>query len=239
MNGAAVYEANQAINRDQLFEDNLLLVKRIGHHLAMRLPPEQSVDDLLQVGMIGLLEASRSYEPSQGASFQTYAGIRIRGAMLDELRRQAWVPRSVHQKSRQISEAIHTVEARHGRAATDREIAEQLGEPLEDYYENLQKVASGQLLNFDSEDNSHGTEQPKGNPFGDLEDEEFRQKLAEVIGSLPEREKMVMALYYDEELNLREIGEVLDVGESRVCQIHSQAINRVRSRMQVWLEAGS
>lgn len=235
MNGAAAYAANEVICRDQLFEDNLLLVKRIAHHLAMRLPSGQSVDDLIQVGMIGLLEASRSYESAQGASFQTYAGIRIRGAMLDELRRQTWVPRSVHQKARKISNAIHAVEARLSRSATDREIAEELGESLDNYHDSLQKVSGSQLFSLDSDDSALEPEDNNSSPFGDLEDSDMRQKLAEVIAGLPEREKMVMALYYDEELNLREIGEVMDIGESRVCQIHSQAINRVRSRMQEWI----
>ncbi|HEY0963317.1 MAG TPA: RNA polymerase sigma factor FliA [Pseudomonadales bacterium] len=232
---AAVSGAKQYCNRNQLFEENLNLVKAIARHICVRLPPGQQLDDLVQVGMIGLLEASRVYDASLGASFKSYASIRIRGAIMDELRRQSWVPRSVQQKSRKLSEAIHAVEKREGRAATDREIAAQMNETLEQYGETLQMVTGCTVFSLDDEDNFFEPESTEDLPFNLFHDDAVKGKLASVIAGLPHQEKMVIALYYDKEMNLKEIGEVLDISESRVCQIHSQAVGRMRSRMQSWL----
>ena len=232
---AAVAGAKQYCNRNQLFEENLNLVKAIARHICVRLPPGQQLDDLVQVGMIGLLEASRVYDSSLGASFKSYASIRIRGAIMDELRRQSWVPRSVQQKSRKLSEAIHAVEKREGRAATDREIAAQMNETLEQYGETLQMVTGCTVFSLDDEDNFFEPESTDDLPFNLFHDDAVKGKLADVIAGLPHQEKMVIALYYDKEMNLKEIGEVLDISESRVCQIHSQAVGRMRSRMQSWL----
>ena len=236
MNQAAVTaSAKQYCNRNQLFEENLNLVKAIARHICVRLPPGQQLDDLVQVGLIGLLEASRVYDASLGASFKSYASIRIRGAIMDELRRQSWVPRSVQQKSRKLSEAIHAVEKREGRAATDREIAAQMNESLQQYGETLQMVTGCTVFSLDDEDNFFEPESTDDLPFNLFHDDAVKGKLAEVIAGLPHQEKMVIALYYDKEMNLKEIGEVLDISESRVCQIHSQAVGRMRSRMQHWL----
>jgi RNA polymerase sigma factor for flagellar operon FliA len=236
MNQAAVASsAKQYSNRNQLFEENLNLVKAIARHICVRLPPGQQLDDLVQVGLIGLLEASRVYDASLGASFKSYASIRIRGAIMDELRRQSWVPRSVQQKSRKLSEAIHAVEKREGRAATDREIAAQMNESLQQYGETLQMVTGCTVFSLDDEDNFFEPESTDDLPFNLFHDDAVKGKLAEVIAGLPHQEKMVIALYYDKEMNLKEIGEVLDISESRVCQIHSQAVGRMRSRMQHWL----
>ena len=232
---AAVSGAKQYCNRNQLFEENLNLVKAIARHICVRLPPGQQLDDLVQVGMIGLLEASRVYDASLGASFKSYASIRIRGAIMDELRRQSWVPRSVQQKSRKLSEAIHAVEKREGRAATDREIAAQMNESLQQYGETLQMVTGCTVFSLDDEDNFFEPESTDDLPFNLFHDDAVKGKLADVIAGLPHQEKMVIALYYDKELNLKEIGAVLDISESRVCQIHSQAVGRMRSRMQHWL----
>jgi RNA polymerase sigma factor for flagellar operon FliA len=231
----AVSSAKQYANRNQLFEENLNLVKAIARHICVRLPPGQQLDDLVQVGLIGLLEASRVYDASLGASFKSYASIRIRGAIMDELRRQSWVPRSVQQKSRKLSEAIHAVEKREGRAATDREIAAQMNESLEQYGETLQMVTGCTVFSLDDEDNFFEPETTEDLPFNLFHDDAVKGKLVEVIAGLPQQEKMVIALYYDKEMNLKEIGEVLDISESRVCQIHSQAVGRMRSRMQHWL----
>jgi len=220
-------------------EDYLPLVKRIAWHLKGRLPDSVLVDDLIQAGIIGLIEAMRNFKSDQGASFETYAGIRIRGAMLDEIRRGDWTPRSVHRKAREVSEAIAAVEARVGREARDEEVAEELGVTLAEYHRILQDTNSAQLLSIDEPDhNELDEDQLVSNgptPLSEVMDEGFQQALAEEIGRLPEREKLVMALYYDEELNLKEIGEILGVSESRVSQIHSQAIKRLRARLKQWI----
>lgn len=226
------YEAEQALSRDALFEDNLPLVKIIAHHVSIRLPPGKSVEDLIQVGMIGLLEASRTYEGNMGAEFKSYASIRIRGAILDELRRDSWMPRSIQQKSRQLTQAIKDVENRIGRTATDREIAAELGiTPLE-YGELLESVAGGTVFSLEDQAEVMSPDEEDDAPLRMVEDESTRKALAAVIKSLPEQEQMVVVLYYNKGLNLREISEVLDVSESRVCQVHTQAVNRMKTRMR-------
>lgn len=227
----------------RLVSEHVDLVRRIAHHLAARLPASVQVEDLIQSGMVGLIEAARQFQPGQGATFATYAGIRVRGAMIDELRRADWTPRSVHRNSRRIAEAIHQVEAREGRAANDREIAETLGVTLDDYHGMLQDSASCQILGLedlfgedaDSDRLLPGT---SAMPTEQVEREQFAAALAEALAGLPERERLVLALYYDEELNLREIGAVLDVTESRVSQIRSQALHRLRGRLNDWTQAG-
>jgi RNA polymerase sigma factor for flagellar operon FliA len=228
-----------SVDKSALLEQHTVLVKRIAYHLLARLPASVLVDDLIQSGMIGLLEAANNFDNSKGASFETFAGIRIRGAMLDEIRRGDWVPRSVHKNSRTISEAIKNLEAEHGRDVTDIEVAEKLDISMNDYHHMLNEVSSGKILGIEdlgvSEDvieieHSHHQDEP----YANIEHSFFKKSLAECISSLPEREALVLSLYYDEELNLREIGQVLDVSESRVSQIHSQAMHRLKARMQSW-----
>lgn len=233
------YAAMQAPDLDALVQQHALLVRRIAYHLLQRLPPSVQVDDLIQAGMLGLLEASRQYDSSQGASFETYAGIRIRGAMLDEVRRVDWAPRSVHRKYRQAAEAIRTIEGEVGREAHDNEVAERLGVSLGEYHQVLQDGLACRIFSIEEmleAGNRQWEESASADdgPMQILEQENFRAALAQSIDALPEREKLVVALYYDEELNLKEIGEVLGVSESRVCQIHSQAMLRLRARMQDW-----
>lgn len=225
-------------------EDYMGLVKRIAYHLKGRLPSSVQVDDLIQSGMIGLLEAMQKYDAGQGASFETYAGIRIRGAMLDEIRKGDWTPRSVHRKSREVSEAIRIVEARTGREARDEEVAAELGIDLETYHQILQDAVTTQVLSIDTPDHEDLSEDQlslpdaadDAEPMQDLMQSQFQLQLAGAIAGLPEREQLVMSLYYDEELNLKEIGEVLGVSESRVCQIHAQALVRVRARLKDWID---
>jgi len=227
-------------DESQQLEKYAPLVQRIAHHLRGRLPPNILFDDLLQSGMIGLLEAIKNYDGSKGASFETYAGIRIRGAMLDEVRRGDWVPRSVHRHSREIASAIREIEHATGRDARDSEVAESIGVPLEDYHKMLQDSHSGHILAFDdisADENSNytpGVAERNDEPQQFLENYDFKDKLAEAISNLPEREKLILALYYDEELNLKEIGEILGVSESRVSQINSQAVLRLQSRLKDW-----
>ena len=234
---AAVYQ--QLADKNGLVERHASLVKRIAHHLIARLPASVLVDDLIQAGMIGLLEASRNFDGSKGASFETFAGIRIRGSMLDEIRKGDWTPRSVHKNGRAITEAINQVERETGRDARDSDIAEKLQVNIESYHHMLNEVNAGKIIGMEDlgvTEDVITTEQTKGSdtPFDDFLQGSFQKALAHAITTLPEREAIVLSLYYDEELNLREIGEVLDVSESRVSQIHSQAMLKLKSRMQYW-----
>lgn len=239
MNGHAMYSAVAAYHADDdVVVEYASLVKRIAHHLASRLPPNVQLEDLIQAGMIGLLEAARQFDASQGASFQTYAGIRIRGAMLDEMRRLDWTPRSVHRKGREVQEAIRAIEHETGRDPRDHEVADAMGISVAEYHQILQDVSSAKVFSIDQEDPNTGEAyEPPGaepGPLDMLSDEGFQGELAEAIRELPERERLVMALYYDEELNLREIGEVLGVSESRVSQIHGRIMLKLRNRLGEW-----
>lgn len=237
--GASVYTEVQSESLEDVVIRHAPLVKRIAHHLLLRMPSSVQLDDLMQSGMIGLLEAAQKYDVSKGASFETYAGIRIRGAMLDEIRKGDWAPRSVHRKSRQVAEAVRAVELRTGTDARDQDVANELGMDLDSYYAILQDASGSRLFSFedmgDGDDSAIDRIAGKSpGPDQGLEDNHFKAHLAEAIEGLPEREQLVLALYYDEELNLKEIGEILGVSESRVSQIHSQAALRLRSRLQDW-----
>ncbi|GAC34354.1 RNA polymerase sigma factor FliA [Paraglaciecola polaris] len=234
---ASAYQ--QLDDRNALVERHAPLVKRIAHHLIARLPASVLVDDLIQAGMIGLLEASRNFDGTKGASFETFAGIRIRGSMLDEIRKGDWTPRSVHKNGRAITDAINKVERETGRDARDVDIAKKLDVSLDQYHQMLGEVNAGKIIGMEDlgvTEDVVTTEQTKGSdtPFEDLLQGSFQKALAHAITTLPEREAIVLSLYYDEELNLREIGEVLDVSESRVSQIHSQAMLKLKSKMQTW-----
>jgi len=239
MSGVAMYTAVQAGGIDERVMQHAPLVKRIAYHLLNRLPDSVQVDDLIQAGMLGLLEAIRNYDASQGASFDTYAGIRIRGSMLDEVRRSDWTPRSVHKKSRMVSDAIRTIENRTGREARDVDVAEYLGIAIDEYNHILQDSSSCRVFSVEelTQDGDHYLDESRRQQEGladGLGREGFQQALADAIMGLPERERLVISLYYDEELNLREIGEVLNVSESRVSQISTQAVLRLRSRLSEW-----
>jgi RNA polymerase sigma factor for flagellar operon FliA len=222
--------------RDQRIVEHVGLVKRIAYHLLHRLPSSVQVDDLIQAGMIGLIEASKHYDAAQGASFETYAGIRIRGAMLDELRHSDWAPRSLHKKMRQVSEAMREIEHMTGRDAKDSDVAQKLGISLDEYHEILRDSAAARVFSLDAEDPDHPLQlgSDEREPLTIMQEEGFEQALAQCISELPEREQLVMALYYNDELNLKEIGQVLEVSESRVCQIHGQALARIRARLSDW-----
>ncbi len=224
----------------ELVQQHASLVKRIAYHLIAKLPHTVDVDDLIQEGMIGLLDASQNYDTEQGASFETYAGIRIRGAMLDEIRRNNWAPRSVHKKARDIAAAMQEIEQKEGRHAQDHEIAATIGISTNEYHQQLLSASGHQVFSLEDltdHDETHAQPLSKNElePEQNLQKNGFQQALSEAIQTLPERERLMMSLYYNEELNLKEIGEVLNVSESRVSQIHSQTIIRLRSKLGDWL----
>ena len=233
-----MYASGQS--KSEVVEQHAALVKRIAYHLIARLPASVDVEDLIQAGMIGLLDASHQFNASQGASFETYAGIRIRGAMLDEIRRNDWAPRSVHRKAREISEKMHEIEQRKGRNATDSEVAYALGLDLNEYHQHLQDSTGHQLFSLNDftdndENQAHPISDAPSAPDKEVQDNNFQAALAQAIDNLPERERLLMSLYYNDELNLKEIGEVLGVSESRVSQIHSQTVLRLRSKLRDWI----
>ncbi|MFT6625082.1 MAG: RNA polymerase sigma factor for flagellar operon FliA [Cycloclasticus sp.] len=230
MNGIAMYTNLQAKNAGELVATHAPLVKRIAYHLLARLPDTILVEDLIQSGMLGLLEASSNYSDTQGASFSTYAGIRIRGAMLDDVRRTDWTPRSVHRKARQITQVMHQIEQETGRDARDTEIAALLEITLEEYHKILQDSTCCRLFSTDELDGSDDHSSSE-NVVDNLSEINFKAALVDAISNLPERERMVVSLYYDDELNLKEIGKVLGVSESRVSQINNQAMLRLKSRL--------
>ncbi|CEK11273.1 RNA polymerase sigma factor FliA [Legionella hackeliae] len=236
MDALAAYSKVNQQTQEMLVKTHALMVKRIAHHLLGRLPHTVQLDDLVQAGMLGLLEAVRHYDATKGASFETYAGIRIRGHMLDEVRRNDWVPRSVYRNARMISEAVKIVENRLGRDAKDHEVASELKLSLDEYYEMLKDSAGSQLYGFDDLGVTDDilkidSENASTEPHINVLQEDMSNQLSQIIDSLPEKERLVLSLYYEQDLNLKEIGEVLGVSESRVSQIHSQATLRIKSRL--------
>jgi RNA polymerase sigma factor FliA len=241
MSAVAMYTSVQSGGLDARIMEYAPLVKRIAYHLMNRLPDSVQVDDLVQAGMLGLLEALKNFDATQGASFETYAGIRIKGAMLDEVRRSDWTPRSVHKNSRMVADAIQAIENKNQCEARDADIAGYLGLPMDEYNRILQDSVSCRLFSVDemAENEDYHFESPSSEeePLSGLLRDGFQQALANEIMRLPERERLVISLYYDDELNLREIGEVLSISESRVSQICTQAVLRLRSRLSEWTDA--
>jgi len=223
--------------KETLIKSHALIVKRIAYHVQGRLPRSIQLDDLMQAGMVGLLEAAAHYDETKGASFETYASIRIRGHILDEVRRNDWIPRSVYRNARLISAAVKRVENQLGREAKDHEVAAELGISLLDYHGMLNDSNGAHLYGFDdlgltqdmlhsSGDGSHLAE-----PHVTAQKVDMTQRIAQIIEGLPKNERMVLSLYYEHDLNLKEIGEVLGVSESRISQLHSQATHRIKARM--------
>ena len=236
-----MYTAKGQLDRDALFHQHLPLVRRIAHHMIAKLPANVELDDLIQVGMIGLTDALSRYEVAQGVQFETFASQRIRGAMLDELRASDWMSRSSRKSQKEIEQALHRVEQRLGRSPLESEIAEELGISLQDYQALLGKVRGTQLVYL--EDMHRGSEEDEGfldrhvaddaaDPMALLRDQRLRASLVAAFQALPEREQYIMGMYYEQDMNLKEIAAVLGVTESRVCQLHSQAIARLRTKMR-------
>lgn len=236
MNSYATVKQGRQASHDELIIENIGLVKRIAQHLAARLPSSVELDDLMQAGMVGLLEAAGNFDATRGASFETYAGIRIRGAMLDDIRKHDWTPRSVHHKYRQVAEAINQIERETAKPAQATDVAARLDITVDEYHKILSDSASSRLFSLEETIEEPGHRAPpkssSATPEQELDQSQFREHLAQAIESLPERERLVLSLYYEQELNLKEIGAVLEVTESRVCQIHGQAVTRLRASMQ-------
>lgn len=237
-----MYTENGTLDRNQCIEKFAPMVKRIAHHLMARLPASVQLSDMVQAGLIGLVDAAGRYENSQGVQFETYAAQRIRGAMLDELRAHDWVPRGVRKAQRKIDDAQAKLEQKLGRPPLESEIAQYLKVSVDEYRDMLSDSYAFQLVHVDEfEQNGDDAEfldrnspADREDPYAKLSDAQFRAALVSAIELLPEREKLLMGLYYEKELNFREIAEVLGVTESRVCQLHSQAVTRLRGKLKDW-----
>ena len=236
-----MYTATGTLDTSARIKEFAPLVRRMAHHLAARLPSSVQIDDIIQAGMIGLMDAAARFEEAQGNQFETYATQRIRGAMLDELRQNDWLPRSTRKSLRRIETAMHKLEQRLGRAPSEIELAQELGVPLGEYHSMLQEARGYELLHledFSRDDDDDFLERnlpdDRENPFERYKDARFRAALVEAIEHLPEREKLLMGLYYEQELNFKEIAAVLEVSESRICQLHSQAVARLRTKLKSW-----
>jgi RNA polymerase sigma factor for flagellar operon FliA len=235
-----MYTAKGKADKNSLLTAHMPLVKRLAHQMKAKLPPSVEVDDLVQAGMIGLLDAINRYEDNHGAQFETYAVLRIRGAMLDELRSNDWMPRSTRQNMRKVESAMHELTQQLGRPPSESEVAKALKLSLADYQEMLGDSGGHQLLYFeDFHDNEEGSDSfldryavDDEDPLKALLETDFRQAVIDAIDALPPREKMLMGLYYEEELNLKEIGAVMGVSESRVSQLHTQAVARMRAYLK-------
>ncbi len=236
-----MYTAKGQLNRDALIRQHAPLVRRIAHHMIAKLPPNVELDDLIQVGMIGLSEALSRYEATQGVQFETFASQRIRGAMLDELREGDWMSRSSRKSQKEIEQAVHRLEQKLGRSPLESEIATELELSLAEYQSLLSKVRGTQLVYLedmtrgDDDDDSfldRHVADGAADPMAMLRDQRLRASLVAAIKSLPEREQQIMGMYYEHDMNLKEIAAVLGVTESRICQLHSQSIARLRAKMR-------
>ena len=236
-----MYTAQGTLDKSKQVDQYIPLVRRLAHHLIAKLPASVQIDDLIQAGLIGLMDAITRFEEGQGAQFETYASQRIRGSMLDELRSADWMPRGVRQAQRKIETATLKAEQKLGRSASEKEIAEVLGVSLDEYQEMLFDSRGASLVFYDDYaddgdgegylDRQIGGDE-EANPLEMLGDQRFRENLIQAIEDLPEREKMLMGLYYEQELNFREIAAVLGVTESRVCQLHTQAVSRLKTKLR-------
>jgi RNA polymerase sigma factor for flagellar operon FliA len=234
-----MYTAKGKADKNHLLTEHAPLVKRLAHQMKAKLPPSVEVDDLVQAGMIGLLDAISRYEENHGAQFETYAVLRIRGAMLDELRSSDWLPRSTRQNMRKVEQAMSALQQQLGRPPSESEIAKNLKLSLADYQEMLGDSGGHQLVYYEDFHDEDGNDSwldryavDDDDPLRALLETDFRQAVIDAIDNLPPREKILMGLYYEEELNLKEIGAVMGVSESRVSQLHSQAVGRLRTYLR-------
>jgi len=220
------------------------MVRKIAYQIKAKLPANIEIDDLMQAGMIGLLDASDKFQDNQGAQFATYAAQRIHGAIMDELRGSDWVPRSVRKQMREIETAIHYLEQKLGRGPTEAEVAKRMNITLDQYHAYLHDSSGHRLIYFEDFHQEQDTEHyldahvvdQKADALRLLMSTEFKDNLTRAIEALPDREKTLMSLYYEQDLNLKEIGAVMNITESRVSQLHSQAVARLRVALQddIW-----
>ncbi|MGA0611593.1 RNA polymerase sigma factor FliA [Caldimonas sp. KR1-144] len=237
-----MYTATGRLDANTTLKQFSPLVRRLAHQMIAKLPANVELDDLIQVGMIGLADAATRFDAAQGVQFETFATQRIRGAMLDELRGSDWMSRGTRRQQREIEAAVHKLEQQLGRAPQESEIAKAMGLTLADYQELLTKVRGTQLVYLEDMSGDDGdadyldrhVADADENPFAQLQDRRMREALVEAIKTLPEREQYVMSMYYEHDMNLKEIAAVLGVTESRVCQLHSQCIARLRVKLRDW-----
>jgi len=234
-----MYTVKGKADKNSLLTAHMPLVKRLAHQMKAKLPPSVEVDDLVQAGMMGLLDAINRYEENHGAQFETYAVLRIRGAMLDELRSSDWMPRSTRANMRKVEQAMATLQQQLGRPPSESEVAKSLKLSLADYQDLLGDSGGHQLVYYEDFHDDEGGDSfldrhavDDADPLKSLLDTDFRQTVIDAIDALPPREKMLMGLYYEEELNLKEIGAVMGVSESRVSQLHTQAVARLRTYLR-------
>ena len=237
-----MYTAKGQLDLNSLLKQYSPLVRRLAHQMIAKLPANVELDDLIQVGMIGLTDALSRFDAGQGVQFETFATQRIRGAMLDELRGGDWMSRGSRKQAREIEAAVHRLEQPLGRAPAESEIAAEMGLALADYQELLGKVRGTQLVYLEDMRGDEGDQDyldrhvgdADANPLAQLQDRRMREALVAAIKSLPEREQYVMSMYYEHDMNLKEIAAVLKVTESRVCQLHSQCVARLRVKLRAW-----
>jgi RNA polymerase sigma factor for flagellar operon FliA len=237
-----MYTAKSQLDLTSMLKQYSPLVRRLAHQMIAKLPANIEIDDLIQVGMIGLTDALSRFDAAQGVQLETFATQRIRGAMLDELRGTDWMSRGSRKQQRSIEAAVRRLEQRLGRAPQESEIAAEMDVSLTEYQQLLGKVRGTQLvyledMSGDDGDNDYldrhvGDE--AANPLSQLQDHRMREALVAAIKTLPEREQYVMSMYYEHDMNLKEIAAVLKVTESRVCQLHSQSIARLRVKLRDW-----
>jgi RNA polymerase sigma factor FliA len=228
--------------KDEIVIEYAPLVKYIAQKIAARLPSNIELDDLISCGVIGLMDAIQKFDPTRDNKFKTYAEFRVRGAILDELRAQDWVPRSIREKAKLVERAYAKLESNLGRPATDEEMCKELKLTQDEFYDLLNKAKSVSLLNIDDSTTFNRGDKKlmaglmedsrSNNPFSAVSYKDARDKIKEGIMSLPEKQRLVLSLYYYEDLNLKEIGQVLTVTESRVSQLHTQAIMKLRAKLK-------
>lgn len=237
-----MYTAKGRLDINSMLQQYSPLVRRLAHQMIAKLPANVEIDDLIQVGMIGLNDALSRFDAAQGVQFETFATQRIRGAMLDELRGADWMSRGTRKQQRSIEAAVHRLEQKLGRAPQESEIAKEMGVSLAEYQDLLNKVRGTQLVYLEDMSSDNGDDDyldrhvsdKEADPLNQLNDYRLREALVEAIKGLPEREQYVMSMYYEHDMNLKEIAAVLGVTESRVCQLHSQSIARLRVKLREW-----
>jgi RNA polymerase sigma factor for flagellar operon FliA len=234
--------------KEELIKEYAPLIKFVAQKIAIRLPPNIELDDLISAGSIGLMDAIDKWDPTRDNKFKTYAEFRIRGSILDELRAQDWIPRSVRDKAKALDRTISALENELGRYPTEEEISAKLNMPIGEFHELVNQVRPVSLLSIDDQPTFSDSDKKSianllegaksGNPFNQLNVKVVKDVVAKAIEELPERQRLVLSLYYFEDLNLKEIGQVLRVTESRVSQLHAQAVTRLRAKLAISIAAG-